>query len=107
MIKIVLNGRFGSHQAEGVYDNDSVIVKRGSKICLIDSYAKLPPMVKAKRHDYSIVGDDGIVKRDICFDSPTAAAQFVTGRSVNGYVAWRPENKMSLKEYMSNGYQKK
>lgn len=100
MVKVVLNSRLGTHQAEGVFDNNTVMVSKGSKICLIDSYANLPPNIKAKRHDNSIVGDDGIVRQDLRFDSPTAAAQFVTGRSVNGYIAWRPENKMSLKEYL-------
>jgi hypothetical protein len=37
---------------------------------------------------------------DVKFTSPSSAAQFVTGRSVNGYVAWRPDDKMSLKEYL-------
>lgn len=107
MVKVVLNSRSGSHRAEGIFDNDTVTVRQGSKICLIDSYANLPPMVKAKRHDSNVVGDDGVVKQDICFDSPTAAAQFVTGRSVNGYIAWRPENKMSLKEYLKHGLETK
>ena len=100
MIKVILNSRSGTHCADGVFDNNVVTVKKGSRICLVDAYADMPQMVKAKRHDSSIVGDDGVVKQDIIFESPTAAAQFVTGRSVNGYIAWRPENKMTLKEYL-------
>lgn len=102
MVEVVLNSKSGSHQANGVFDGTSVTVKKGSKICLTDSYADMSLRVKSKRRDCELVGDDGIVKQDITFESPTAAAQFVTGRSVNGYVAWRPENKMSLKEYMKS-----
>ena len=103
MVYVVLNSKSGSHQAHGVFDGKSVTVKAGSHICLFDSYSNMPLWVKAKRHDCEVVGDDGIVKQDIAFESPTAAAQFVTGRSVNGYIAWRPENKMSLKEYIKSG----
>ena len=102
MVKVVLNSRAGSHRAEGVFDNNTVTVMKGSKICTVDAYTDMPQMVKAKRHDSNIVGDDGVVKHDVTFESPTAAAQFVTGRSVNGYIAWRPENKMSLKEYIKS-----
>ena len=105
MVKVVLNSRSGSHRADGVFDNNVVTVIKGSKICLSEAYANMPQKVKAKRHDSNLVGDDGIVKQDITFDSPTAAAQFVTGRSVNGYIAWRPENKMSLREYLKQGLQ--
>lgn len=100
MVKVILNSRSGTHQAEGIFDSNTVTVNKGSRICLIDSYANLPLRIKAKRHDSNIVGNDGIVMQDIIFDSPTVAAQFVTGRSVNGYIAWRPENKMTLKEYL-------
>lgn len=103
MVRVVLNSKSGSHQADGAFDGTCVTVKKGSKICLTDSYADMSLKVKSKRHDCELVGDDGIVKQDITFESPTSAAQFVTGRSVNGYVAWRPENKMSLKEYLKNG----
>lgn len=107
MINVVLNSRFGSHMATGVYSNNTVTVKKGSKICSVDLYSGLSAAVKTVRHDSSIVGDDGIVKKDISFNSPTAAAHFVTGRSINGYIAWRPENKMSLKEYLQNEKQQK
>lgn len=107
MINVVLNSRSGTHCADGVFDNNTVTVKRGSRICLVDAYADMPQMVKEKRHDSILVGNDGVLKQDIIFDSPTAAAQFVTGRSVNGYIAWRPENKMSLKEYLKHGLETK
>ena len=100
MVNVVLNSRSGSHQANGVYDHNGITVKKGSKICLVDSFVGMSKMVLEKRHDRNYVGEDGIVKQDIAFQSPTAAAQFVTGRSINGNIAWRPENKMSLKEYL-------
>ena len=93
MINMELNSRLGRHHAYGVFVNHVVIVKKGSRICLLDSYNKLPCSVKKLRDNKEIVGSDGVIKQDVTFSSPTAAAQFVTGRSVNGYIVWRPENK--------------
>ena len=106
MVKMVINSRSGSHHAEGVLENNVITVKKGSKICLKDSYDAMPMAVRLMRHDISIVGKDGILKQDTKFDSPTAAAQFVTGRSVNGYIVWRPDNKTTLKKYIRNSIEK-
>ena len=55
--------------------------------------------IKALRNDREIVSYNGCVKKDIYFSSPSAAAIFVTGRSSNGYVTWRIDDKISLKKY--------
>jgi hypothetical protein len=64
-------------------------------------YSRLQKYILDLRNDINIVLSDGTLQKDVAFSSPTAAAQFVTGRSVNGYIAWRPDNKQSLKEYMT------
>lgn len=61
----------------------------------------MPKTIIDLRHNNTIVNEDGELLSDVTFNSLTAAAQFVTGRSVNGYIAWRPNDKMSMKEYLN------
>lgn len=42
--------------------------------------------------------EEGIVYKDILFKSPSSAANFVTGSSTNGMLAWKDETGNSLKE---------
>ena len=43
-----------------------------------------------------------IVKEDICFASPSGAAQFCVGGSSNGWAQWKDENGKELDIYRSN-----
>ncbi|MBR5394484.1 MAG: DUF4268 domain-containing protein [Bacteroidaceae bacterium] len=42
------------------------------------------------------------VKEDICFDSPSGAAQFCVGGSSNGWCQWKDEDGRELNEYRIN-----
>lgn len=100
-IRVVLKSKRGTHYAEGFYEGGKITVVKGSRIYVDNAtYMNLNTPVFAMRADRTIVDDQGIVLRDVVFDSPTTAAIFVTGRSVNGMIAWRPDDKVSLKEYM-------
>lgn len=44
--------------------------------------------------------DNGIVIRDVSFKSASTAANFVTGTSTNGLIAWKTEDGKTLKEYI-------
>ena len=100
LMKLYLNSRNGTHSATAEYNENSVTVLAGSIVNMELLYPKMPPLVKEKRDDRSIVSADGKLLVDVTFDTPTSAAQFVTGRSVNGYIVWRPDNNMSLKQYL-------
>lgn len=101
-MKLVLQSRKKEHYAEADYSAGKIIVLKGSKINKNMKYPRMSFEARRAREDSSIVDDDGIVTRDIEFSSPSTAAQFVTGRSVNGYISWRTNNDMSLKEYLMN-----
>ena len=101
-MKLYLNSKQGTHSAIADYDGEKVTVLKGSKINLVVKYPELSPYIIQMRNDESIVSADGTVLKDVTFNSPTAAAKFVTGRSANGYIAWRPDNNMSLKEYIAS-----
>ena len=100
-MKLYLNSKQGKHSAIAEYDGKTVTVLKGSKINLETKYSRLQQFIIDLRNDPSIVSMDGTLSKDITFSTPTTAAQFVTGRSVNGYIAWRPDNSMSLKEYIA------
>lgn len=100
-MEVILKSRNGQHNAKGLFDNGKITIKKGSKINLQTAdYFNEPRLNAELKHNKEVVDNNGILKQDVTFDSPTAAAQFVTGRSVNGYVSWRPNDKISLKEYL-------
>ena len=46
--------------------------------------------------------ENGNILKNCEFTSPSTAAQFVTGRSTNGYEAWKVEKKLSLGQYLKD-----
>ena len=98
-MKIILKSRLGTHYATADYDGNKLTVLPGSKINMVLQYDAMPDVIKGLRTDTSVVSSTGEVLKNVDFTSPSAAAQFVTGRSVNGYVSWRIDDKISLKEY--------
>lgn len=102
-LRCVLKSKKNLHSAVGIYDTDTkrIIVLKGSKINPQQSYPKMIASVVALRKDRQLVDEKGILLSDIPFSTVSSAAQFITGRSSNGYIAWRPDDKMSLKEYIA------
>ena len=103
-MEVVLKSRNGKHNAKGEYKKGKIKIFKGSKINLNTAeYFDEPKKNKEIKRDKTIVNNEGILLKDIEFDNPTSAAQFVTGRSVNGYISWRPNDKISLKEFLKEG----
>lgn len=99
-MKVILKSKHNLHYATGEYDEGKITVLKGSKINPVIAFPQMSPMLVQMREDKSFVSAEGVVLSDIMFSSPSSAAQFVTGRSVNGLIAWRPNDEMSLKEYL-------
>ena len=97
---LILKSKKGTHYAKAELIDNKIKILKGSKILLKDTYSKLPKKVVHCRHNSDLVDENGVLLQDIVFDNATSAAQFVTGRSVNGYIAWRVDDKISLKDYM-------
>ena len=100
MIKLVLKSKKKQHYAEAIMDDKTFIVKAGARINPVNAFPQMSKEIVAMREDKTIVSNEGILLKDMTFNSPSTAAQFVTGRSVNGYIAWRPNDEMSLKVYL-------
>lgn len=73
---------------------EKYIVKKGSLISPKISNFKVSKQVLNARKDKNIVGNDNITLKDVEFNSPSTAAQFVTGASINGKIAWKNEKKI-------------
>ena len=86
----MLKGRTKDYFAIAEWSGGQVIVKEGSKISLeMQKEFKYTKNVLQYRSDTSVVDSNGKIKKDILFSSLTAAAQFVTGMSVNGRKVWK------------------
>ena len=101
-MKIVLKSKRNTHYSIADFKNEQVTVLKGSKINLHTTFEKMSQEAYQARNNPSVVDKSGNVLKDTKFNSLTTAAQFVTGRSVNGKIAWRIDDKISLKEYYSN-----
>lgn len=101
--EIYLESTKGLFVAKGTYSPKQTVVLKGSKISVIFSASKKfkgAPCVLAMRDNRLFVDEEGNVLQDCAFNSPSTAAQFVTGRSTNGYVAWRVDNNTNLKRFV-------
>ena len=52
------------------------------------------------RADPTCVDSERNIISDCVFSSPSTAAQFVSGRSVSGYKAWKVDGKKNLGDYL-------
>ncbi|MGL4819236.1 MAG: GIY-YIG nuclease family protein [Bacilli bacterium] len=80
--------------------HEGFVVLRGSRIETIDSDS-ITPSVKERRQKAQI-NVDGILQEDVLFRSPSYAAAFIIGGSVNGLTEWKNADGVSLKELENN-----
>lgn len=94
--------------AQGLFNptDQSLTVLAGSKINPVH-LDKISPAGRKKRDilftKYTeLKNGERIVKEDVCFDSPSGAAQFCVGGSSNGWSQWKDEEGNELDVYRSN-----
>lgn len=90
--------------AEGEYNiqTKSMKILKGAKVS--NDIAHSPTFRGAKsieKHREGIIKNNTLIE-DITFKSSSTAANFVTGRSTNGFDAWKNKDGISLKELMKN-----
>lgn len=96
------------YEAHALYANGTVTVKKGSRINIhLSTGYKPTATIQKLRDDSSVVDDDGVLLKDIPFESLSTAASFVTGRTANGMIVWKTENgryvRYALQESASEG----
>lgn len=100
-ISVKLAQRNGVCYAEGIFEDGALTVTKGGKINLdFASHIRGGTNAKKYRENKEYVDSDGSILKDCQFSSPSTAAQFVTGRSTNGYEAWRVNGNVHLGDYL-------
>ena len=104
-IKIKLFASGKRYDVQGSYEENSLTVLKGSKISGITTYgSQRDVLIK----NYCIKeGNDFILVKDVAFQTPTAAANFCTGGSVNGWDFWKDALKKPLKDLVEHKFIKR
>ena len=85
----------GKVEADGVQTSEGFVVLQGSHISLVDDDT-IPAAIKERRKS-APVDENGILKEDMLFTSPSYAAMFVIGKSANGLTSWKTADGQTLK----------
>ena len=92
-IKLFASGM--RYDVQGRFEGSSLTVLKGSRVSDVTTYGSKRDalVIKKCRKD----GDLLILTTDVVFQTPTAAANFCTGGSVNGWNFWKDSSKRPLK----------
>ena len=102
-IEMIIVNKKGHFKAKGIYDGQKVIVQKGGFINPnFASCIRGGNLSKQYRADRNYVSENNEIITDCVFRSPSTAAQFITGRSVNGYKIWKVSNDQSLDDYLKD-----
>lgn len=98
--EIYITGR--DYRASATYEDGRIIVHVGSQLNYPKTTAfKTNEIAYSARNDATKV-KDGIVIEECVFDSPSTAAQFITGGSRNGYDTWKIRKGYSLGAFLQD-----
>ena len=75
------------------------IVLAGSEICMMETVGVSVGVKAIRNSDYV---KDGILQRDVVFDSPSSAASFVIGGSSNGWSDWKTQDGIPIAAYRND-----
>lgn len=102
-IKVFISTRGNVCYAEAVYTDGVITILPGGKISSdFAEHIRGGKEAREKRNNPDYVDKSGMIIKKCEFTSPSTAAQFITGRSTNGYEAWKVEKKISLGEYLKS-----
>lgn len=99
-MKIKLFALGKRYDVKGYYEGSSLTVLKGSRISDVTTYgSQRDSLVKKLCRK---VEDNLILTKDVAFQTPTAAANFCTGGSVNGWNFWKDSSKRPLKDLVEH-----
>lgn len=100
-IRVFLESIHNEFFAEAYYEDGAITVLPGGYIRKhFASHIRGGKTSRDYRDNPEYVSDDMTILKECSFSSPSTAAQFVTGRSTNGYDAWKVEDKKSLNQFL-------
>lgn len=99
-MKLFLSKRNSSVDAAAIYDVDkqAFTVLKGSKVSTDIADFRGANSILKHRKDTVV---DSVTIIDVTFKSASTAANFVTGRSTNGLIAWKTEDGKTLKDSLT------
>ena len=88
------------YDVQGRYEGSSLTVLKGSRISDVTTYgSQRDSLVKKLCRN---IDENLILTKDFVFQTPTAAANFCTGGSVNGWNFWKDSSKRPLKDLVEH-----
>lgn len=105
MVKIELHtiSRDGLYEANAVYIDGMVRVKKGSRINIhYGSGFKPSRPVKERLDDHNLYDEKGILLKDVEFETLSTAASFVAGRTSNGMLTWKTKDGKYVRETLKS-----
>ncbi len=85
----------GKVEAVGAQTSEGFVVFKGSHIALADDDT-IPAVIKERRKK-ALLDEQGVLREDMLFTSPSYAAMFVIGKSANGLTSWKTTDGKTLK----------
>lgn len=97
---VYLKRKNGNIEAKGEYNADTktLTVLKGSRISETIAYTEKFRGAKTIEKYRNGNIKDNMLTQDICFKSASTAANFVTGGSTNGLIAWKTADGTVLRE---------
>ena len=97
-MEVFYKGRKNRTNASGDYNvsNGSLTVKKGSIVSENVAVFKGAASVIELRKKHT--DENGVLAKDLMFDSASAAASFVAGYSASGMLAWHVDKHVTLKD---------
>lgn len=84
--------------AKGIFSDSKFFLLKGSEICKDKSDACPKSTIAAYERHRDLIDENNTLKEDIPFDSPSGAACFVAGYSVNGRENWKDKKGRSIND---------
>lgn len=89
-------------KATGKRTSEGFVVYTNSVVSLVATKSCPDPIIKRRESLSNKIDDNGTLKENLLFGSPSAAAAFVTFSSANGNVMWKTADGRTLKEIESS-----
>jgi hypothetical protein len=100
-VNIYITSKTNQYHASAIYDGHHVIVQKGGHISeSFSEYICGGNTAKSYRGNTEYVNSDRIIIKDCEFKSLSTAAQFVSGRSLDGFNVWKVEKGKSIGKYL-------
>ena len=96
-IKVYMISKIADYNASAIYEDGKITIMKGSKIRKENPNFKRMPLLDNYRKDKKIVDKNYYLLKDLTFNSPSTAAQFVGDSSRNGLLYWRDKDNNKLR----------